>query len=169
MSDYLDTDSDEGYEPEEHQQNTPKGLRQSLERTAKENRELKERLGALERNLAFTEAGVDRNSPLGQFFSEKYSGELHANAIKAKWLEISGGPKNDPATVEQVTDNDNASSSDEAMVAMAAQALRNPGQTGAANAKPTPIEAAIQVQSQTGSELAATKAFLDQLFGQNQQ
>lgn len=59
----------------------------------------RERATALERELAFTKAGVDTDSPAGKIFFKGYDGELDVEAIRASaaTMNLTGPAPADPA------------------------------------------------------------------------
>lgn len=56
----------------------------ALREQAKEGKAAKARAEALERELAFTKAGIDPDDPRQRYFVQGYQGELTADAIRAE-------------------------------------------------------------------------------------
>jgi len=63
---------------------------QELRDAADRGREATKRADKLERELAFSRAGIDTETPLGRMFADAYKGELDKEAVKAAWSEIAG-------------------------------------------------------------------------------
>lgn len=70
-------------EQEQHDDNIA-----NLRKAADEGKAARQEAEALKRELAFTRAGIDTSSKLGQMFSKSYDGELDIEAIKAEATEI---------------------------------------------------------------------------------
>lgn len=81
--DTYDDDLDD--EPEVDETNAMRAIRRQLKEAKREAaalREQAEKAAALERNLAFREAGIDPNDPQQQYFAKGYDGEMTADAVR---------------------------------------------------------------------------------------
>lgn len=96
MSDY--NPDNENFDPDDpdadappDDPNSPKNLRQA----AKDGRKAREEADAantradnLAKELAFTKAGVNTDTPVGVMFAQTYTGDLTAEAVKEAWAAI---------------------------------------------------------------------------------
>lgn len=57
---------------------------------------------ALRRELAFTKAGVNTDTPIGKLFVKSYDGNLEVDDVKAAWAEVAPAPVADGNTPEPV-------------------------------------------------------------------
>jgi hypothetical protein len=87
-------------EPEQAEDGNPalKEAREAARRNAQRARDAEEsasRTSELERELAFTKAGVDTDTPAGRIFAKGYDGDLEVDAIKSAAAQM--GLANAPA------------------------------------------------------------------------
>lgn len=97
--------------PEENKQQSEEtpAIRQMREHIENLERQLQEKdaeatkASQLERQLAFTKAGIDIDSKAGSYFAKAYEGELDIEAIKAEAMEVGliEKPAEQPSPEEQ--------------------------------------------------------------------
>lgn len=82
MTSYDDDNTDYDDDTTEDTSSQQPGWRRKLEKDAKLGREAQEKAAALERRLAFAEAGIKSDDPKMSYFVKGYDGEITAEAIR---------------------------------------------------------------------------------------
>lgn len=77
------------YQDDEDQQKDLRDLREAADRGNKATKEA----DALRKELAFTKAGIDTDTPLGKMFARSYDGDLDVAKVKESWAEIAPAPQ----------------------------------------------------------------------------
>lgn len=100
MSDIAPNWLDDPEDPAEQANNPLREAREAARRQHARAKELEadaSRTGDLERELAFTKAGVDTDSPAGAIFARGYDGDLEVEAIKTAAATMGLGQATTPA------------------------------------------------------------------------
>jgi hypothetical protein len=108
MTNTLEMYDDEGNLIAEEQEpkfaRLPRDVINRLEEEAKAGRDAIAKNAAMERELAFSRAGVDPSHPAAVYFTRAYDGEVDPEAIKAKWAEVAGVTGGAVQTQQQADD-----------------------------------------------------------------
>lgn len=88
-----------------------------LREKVKELEPAQARVSELERELAFTKAGIDLDSKAGQYFARGYDGDMTADSIRAELTELGMGSAPAPKGEEEPTPGEAASTDERGRLA----------------------------------------------------
>ncbi len=130
----------------------PRSRVRSLEKKARRVEDAEAQARTAIRELAFTRAGIDTETPVGKMFAQSYQGEMTKEAVLAQWAEVSG--------TAQTTDSGEGDTQGAALNAEVSDMGAHRGEAaspGAQTGALTPIEPPIRETAMEDAQVAMKK------------